>query len=257
MPGELSKILEHVEKMDELDLEGVEPTTHVVELQNVLREDVPRPSLPRERALARRARRGRRRLPGAQPGRLVSDLLGLTAAQQAELIALRRGLGRRGVRVLARAAPPATTSAPTCGWPRRRPPEPGRAAAGGRQGPVLRRGRAELGRLAHPRGLPAGLHRHQRAQPAGGRRARCSARPTRTSSRWARRTRTPASARCRTPGTAAACRAAPAAAAPPRWRPAGRPGRSAPTPAARSASPPRCAASSGSSPPTARSAATG
>jgi aspartyl-tRNA(Asn)/glutamyl-tRNA(Gln) amidotransferase subunit C len=52
MPGELSKILEHVEKMNELDLDGVEPTTHVVELQNVLREDVPRPCLPRERALA-------------------------------------------------------------------------------------------------------------------------------------------------------------------------------------------------------------
>jgi aspartyl-tRNA(Asn)/glutamyl-tRNA(Gln) amidotransferase subunit C len=51
MTGELSHILEHVEKMDELDLEGVEPTTHVVELQNVLREDVPRPSLPRETAL--------------------------------------------------------------------------------------------------------------------------------------------------------------------------------------------------------------
>jgi aspartyl-tRNA(Asn)/glutamyl-tRNA(Gln) amidotransferase subunit C len=52
MPGELSKILEHVEKMDELDLDGVEPTSHVVDLVNVLREDVPRPCLPRERALA-------------------------------------------------------------------------------------------------------------------------------------------------------------------------------------------------------------
>jgi aspartyl-tRNA(Asn)/glutamyl-tRNA(Gln) amidotransferase subunit C len=51
MTGELSQILEHVEKMDELDLDGVEPTSHVVELQNVLREDVPRESLPRERAL--------------------------------------------------------------------------------------------------------------------------------------------------------------------------------------------------------------
>jgi aspartyl-tRNA(Asn)/glutamyl-tRNA(Gln) amidotransferase subunit C len=51
MTGELSQILEHVERMDELDLEGVEPTSHVVELQNVLRDDVPRPSLPRERAL--------------------------------------------------------------------------------------------------------------------------------------------------------------------------------------------------------------
>jgi aspartyl-tRNA(Asn)/glutamyl-tRNA(Gln) amidotransferase subunit C len=51
MPGELSKILEHVEKMDELDLEGIEPTTHVVDLTNVLREDVPRPGLSREQAL--------------------------------------------------------------------------------------------------------------------------------------------------------------------------------------------------------------
>ena len=51
MPGELSKILEHVEKMNELDLEGVEPTSHVVDLTNVLREDVPRPGLPREKAL--------------------------------------------------------------------------------------------------------------------------------------------------------------------------------------------------------------
>jgi aspartyl-tRNA(Asn)/glutamyl-tRNA(Gln) amidotransferase subunit C len=52
MPAELNKILEHVEKMDELDLDGIEPTTHVVKLENVLREDVPRPSLSLERALA-------------------------------------------------------------------------------------------------------------------------------------------------------------------------------------------------------------
>ena len=51
MAGEMSTILEHVETMNELDLEGIEPTTHVVPLQNVLREDVPRDSLPRERAL--------------------------------------------------------------------------------------------------------------------------------------------------------------------------------------------------------------
>ena len=51
MTGELSKVLDHIEKISELDLEGVEPTSHVLELENVLREDVPRPSLPRERAL--------------------------------------------------------------------------------------------------------------------------------------------------------------------------------------------------------------
>jgi aspartyl-tRNA(Asn)/glutamyl-tRNA(Gln) amidotransferase subunit C len=52
MAGELSQILEHVETMNELDLEGVEPTSHVVDLTNVLREDVPRPGLDKETALA-------------------------------------------------------------------------------------------------------------------------------------------------------------------------------------------------------------
>ena len=37
----------------ELDLDGVEPTTHVIELENVLRPDEPRPSWPREAMLER------------------------------------------------------------------------------------------------------------------------------------------------------------------------------------------------------------
>jgi aspartyl-tRNA(Asn)/glutamyl-tRNA(Gln) amidotransferase subunit C len=52
MAGELSQILEHVETMNELDLEGVEPTSHVVDLTNVLREDVPRDGLDKDTALA-------------------------------------------------------------------------------------------------------------------------------------------------------------------------------------------------------------
>jgi aspartyl-tRNA(Asn)/glutamyl-tRNA(Gln) amidotransferase subunit C len=51
MTGELSGILEHVDRIGKLDLEGVEPTTHVVALENVLRADEPRPSLPSEIAL--------------------------------------------------------------------------------------------------------------------------------------------------------------------------------------------------------------
>ncbi|MGZ5339272.1 MAG: Asp-tRNA(Asn)/Glu-tRNA(Gln) amidotransferase subunit GatC [Thermoleophilaceae bacterium] len=51
MTGELSQILEHVEQMEGLDLDGVEPTSHVVALENVLRDDVPRDSLSRKRAL--------------------------------------------------------------------------------------------------------------------------------------------------------------------------------------------------------------
>ncbi|HEX2707746.1 MAG TPA: Asp-tRNA(Asn)/Glu-tRNA(Gln) amidotransferase subunit GatC [Solirubrobacterales bacterium] len=52
MTGELSGILEHVDRIGNLDLEGVEPTSHVVALENVLRADQPRPSLPQDVALA-------------------------------------------------------------------------------------------------------------------------------------------------------------------------------------------------------------
>ncbi|HEX8121122.1 MAG TPA: Asp-tRNA(Asn)/Glu-tRNA(Gln) amidotransferase subunit GatC [Solirubrobacteraceae bacterium] len=51
MSGELTGILGHIEKIGELDLEGVPPTSHVVEVTNALREDVPRPSWPREQVL--------------------------------------------------------------------------------------------------------------------------------------------------------------------------------------------------------------
>ncbi len=52
LAGELSSILDHVDKLGEVDIEGVEPTSHVVPLENVLREDEPRPSLDREVALS-------------------------------------------------------------------------------------------------------------------------------------------------------------------------------------------------------------
>jgi aspartyl-tRNA(Asn)/glutamyl-tRNA(Gln) amidotransferase subunit C len=52
MAAELSKVLGHIEKISELDLEGVPPTTHVVEVAGALRPDEPQPSLPRDVALA-------------------------------------------------------------------------------------------------------------------------------------------------------------------------------------------------------------
>jgi aspartyl-tRNA(Asn)/glutamyl-tRNA(Gln) amidotransferase subunit C len=52
MTGELSGILEHVDRIGKLDLEGVEPTSHVVALENVLRADVPWQSLPKDVALS-------------------------------------------------------------------------------------------------------------------------------------------------------------------------------------------------------------
>lgn len=52
MTGELSGILEHVDRIRGLDLEGVEPTSHVVHLENVLRPDTPWRSMPPAVALA-------------------------------------------------------------------------------------------------------------------------------------------------------------------------------------------------------------
>lgn len=52
MASELSSVLDHIEKLEEIELDGVEPTTHVVPVENVLRADAPDASLPREVALA-------------------------------------------------------------------------------------------------------------------------------------------------------------------------------------------------------------
>jgi aspartyl-tRNA(Asn)/glutamyl-tRNA(Gln) amidotransferase subunit C len=51
MVAELSAVLGHIETISELDLEGIAPTTHVVEVAGALRADEPVESLPRERAL--------------------------------------------------------------------------------------------------------------------------------------------------------------------------------------------------------------
>jgi aspartyl-tRNA(Asn)/glutamyl-tRNA(Gln) amidotransferase subunit C len=51
MAGELSGILEHVDRIGELELDDVKPTSHVVGLENVLRADEPRPSWDREAVL--------------------------------------------------------------------------------------------------------------------------------------------------------------------------------------------------------------
>jgi aspartyl-tRNA(Asn)/glutamyl-tRNA(Gln) amidotransferase subunit C len=52
MARELSAVLDHIARIGELDLEDVPPTSHVVEVSGALREDEPRPCLPREVALA-------------------------------------------------------------------------------------------------------------------------------------------------------------------------------------------------------------
>ena len=54
---QLSSILDHIAALDELDTAAIPPTAQVITLTNVLREDEPRPSLPREAVLANAPRR--------------------------------------------------------------------------------------------------------------------------------------------------------------------------------------------------------
>jgi aspartyl-tRNA(Asn)/glutamyl-tRNA(Gln) amidotransferase subunit C len=52
MAAELTKVLDHIEKIRELDLEGVPPTSHVLDVPGALRPDEPMPCLSPEVALA-------------------------------------------------------------------------------------------------------------------------------------------------------------------------------------------------------------
>ena len=48
---QLSSILDYMEKLNELDTKDIEPTSHVLPLSNVMQDDIPSPSIPREDAL--------------------------------------------------------------------------------------------------------------------------------------------------------------------------------------------------------------
>ncbi len=52
MTGQLDTILSYVAKLDELDTEGIAPTTHAFSNNNAFRDDVVLNSLPRDEALA-------------------------------------------------------------------------------------------------------------------------------------------------------------------------------------------------------------
>jgi aspartyl-tRNA(Asn)/glutamyl-tRNA(Gln) amidotransferase subunit C len=47
---QLDQVLDYVRQLEELDVEGVEPTAHAFPVENVFREDVPRPGMKPEEA---------------------------------------------------------------------------------------------------------------------------------------------------------------------------------------------------------------
>jgi aspartyl-tRNA(Asn)/glutamyl-tRNA(Gln) amidotransferase subunit C len=48
--SQLSSILDYMDQLNELDTRETEPTSHVLSLSNVMRDDIPASSLPREEA---------------------------------------------------------------------------------------------------------------------------------------------------------------------------------------------------------------
>jgi len=50
--AQLDEILEYVRQLNAVSTEGVEPTSHVLPIRNVLRQDTPQPSLPQETVVA-------------------------------------------------------------------------------------------------------------------------------------------------------------------------------------------------------------
>ena len=52
LEGQLNHILDQYAKLTELDTDAIPPTAQVIELENILREDVARPSLPVDAVLA-------------------------------------------------------------------------------------------------------------------------------------------------------------------------------------------------------------
>lgn len=54
---QLSNVLEHMQKIDNLDTSAIPPTAQVIPLRNVMRDDEPRPSADREDVLQNAPRR--------------------------------------------------------------------------------------------------------------------------------------------------------------------------------------------------------
>lgn len=48
---QLEDVLDFIDKLKELDIKEVNPTSHILPINNVLREDIPKESLPLEKTL--------------------------------------------------------------------------------------------------------------------------------------------------------------------------------------------------------------
>lgn len=51
MQKQMSEIVSYMDKLNELDTDGIEPLSHIFNITNVLRDDTVEPSFPREEIL--------------------------------------------------------------------------------------------------------------------------------------------------------------------------------------------------------------
>ena len=51
LSGQLQGILDFIDKLKKLDIKNINPTSHILPINNVLREDTPRESLSSDKAL--------------------------------------------------------------------------------------------------------------------------------------------------------------------------------------------------------------
>jgi len=48
---QMQRIIEYINKLNEIDTSDIQPTSHVLHIKNVMRDDIPGASMPREEAL--------------------------------------------------------------------------------------------------------------------------------------------------------------------------------------------------------------
>ena len=111
MAAELSHVLDHIEKIRELDLDGVPPTSHVVDVVNALRPDEPEPVAPARGRACAGARAGRGRLRRPEPRAQRDERADRADGAQPRRERVRAGEidPRRAVRGLPRRAPRPTS----------------------------------------------------------------------------------------------------------------------------------------------------
>ena len=209
LASELDHILDAMQELQQLDTSAIPPTAQVIPLQNVMREDVPRPSWPAKtssKTLRKRATASSWSHPSSSDGvrsprAAIAELRAPARRRDVSALELARAhldrIEAPGRRNRARHADRHPRARRGPGARRRRAPR-GRRSRPAARHPDDPQGRHDHARHPHdrrledPGELPAHRGRHDHAPPGRSRHGPAGQDRTWTSSPWARRPRTPA-----------------------------------------------------------------